>query len=85
MIVLRFGVDLIETDDYKLIRLVYHTNIMFGYNGLLRLNFFFINSGVWRRVVGVEINHCMVEVMWSRDFVNGVVHWIADDVVLNGC
>ncbi|KAG5580017.1 hypothetical protein H5410_050644 [Solanum commersonii] len=27
----------------------------------------------------------MVEVMWSQAFVNGVLHWIACDVVPNGC
>ncbi|KAH0742006.1 hypothetical protein KY290_035049 [Solanum tuberosum] len=62
--VLGFGVDLSETDDYKLVRLVYHMNILFGYNGPHEIEIYSINSGVWRRVVGVEIKHCMVEVMW---------------------
>ncbi|KAH0730676.1 hypothetical protein KY289_001864 [Solanum tuberosum] len=85
MFVLGFGAYLPETDDYKLVRLVYHMNILFGYNGPLDVEIYSINSGVWKRVVGVEIKHCMVEVMWSRDFVNGVVHWIKYEVVLNGC
>ncbi|KAH0643571.1 hypothetical protein KY290_035046 [Solanum tuberosum] len=74
-----------RTDDYKLVRLVYHTNIVFGYNGPPDIEIYPINSGVWKRVIGVEIKHCMVKVMWSRTFVNGVVHWIAYDVVSNGC
>ncbi|KAH0643570.1 hypothetical protein KY290_035048 [Solanum tuberosum] len=85
MFVLGFGVDLLETDDYKLVRLVYHTNIVFGYNGPPKIEIYSIISGVWRRVVGVEIKHCMVDVMWSQAFVNGVLHWIAYDVVPNGC
>ncbi|KAH0660270.1 hypothetical protein KY289_029018 [Solanum tuberosum] len=40
---------------------------------------------VWRRVVGVEIKHCIVEVMRSQAFVNGVVHWIEYDVIPNSC
>ncbi|KAH0649065.1 hypothetical protein KY290_035047 [Solanum tuberosum] len=43
MFVLGFGVDLSETDNFKL--------------------------WVWRRVVGIEINHCMVEVIWSQSLV----------------
>ncbi|KAK4723837.1 hypothetical protein R3W88_026616 [Solanum pinnatisectum] len=60
MFVLEFGADLHETDDYKLVRLVYHMNILFGYNGPFEIEIYSINSGVWRRVVGVEIKHCMV-------------------------
>ncbi|KAH0720062.1 hypothetical protein KY284_005092 [Solanum tuberosum] len=37
-----------------------------------------------RLVYRVEIKHCMMEFMWSQAFVNGVVHWIAYDVVANG-
>ncbi|KAK4737907.1 hypothetical protein R3W88_001604 [Solanum pinnatisectum] len=85
MFVLGFGAYLPETDDYKLVRLVYHMNILLGYNGSLEIEIYSINSGVWRRVVGVKIKHCMVEVLWSRAFVNGVVHWIKYDVVPNGC
>ncbi|XP_055807879.1 F-box protein At3g07870-like [Solanum dulcamara] len=84
MSVLGFGADLPETDDYKLVRLVYSKNDDVVYNGPPEIEIYSINSGVWRRVVGVEIKHCMVEFMWSQAFVNGSVHWIAYDVVPNG-
>ncbi|KAG5580018.1 hypothetical protein H5410_050645 [Solanum commersonii] len=115
MFVLGFGVDLSETDDYKLIReflasgsyagkqsnqvlvppfrrdgsgRVYHMNILFGYNGPHEIEIYSINSRVWRRVVGVEIKHCMVKLYiglrmrWFRMFVEfGVMSFnIADEV-----
>lgn len=43
-----------------------------------------IYSGVWRRVMGVEIKHRMMKFMWSQSFVSGAIHWIAYDVVANG-
>ncbi|KAK4362995.1 hypothetical protein RND71_018236 [Anisodus tanguticus] len=41
---------------------------------------FSLNTGAWRRVIGVEVKHCLVEFMWSQAFVNGSVHCIAYDV-----
>ncbi|XP_019071446.1 F-box/kelch-repeat protein At3g06240-like [Solanum lycopersicum] len=87
MTVFGFGADLPQTNDYKLVRLVYHKNDMVGYNkysGLPEIEIYSINSGVWRRVVGFEIQHCIVEIMSSPVFVNGFVHWIIYDYVANG-
>ena len=75
MTVFGFGADLPQTNDYKLVRLVYHKNDMVGYNkysGLPEIEIYSINSGVWRRVVGFEIKHCIVEIMLSPVFVNGL-------------
>ncbi|KAK4723622.1 hypothetical protein R3W88_026401 [Solanum pinnatisectum] len=84
MCVLGFGADLPETDDFKLVKLVYHMNDGFVYSGPPEIEIYSINSGVWRRVVGVEIKNCMVKFLSPQAFVNGVVHWIASDVVVNG-
>ena len=46
MCVLGFGVDLTETRDYKLVRLVYHINIVFGYNSPIEIEIYLINSGI---------------------------------------
>ncbi|KAH0751750.1 hypothetical protein KY285_004898 [Solanum tuberosum] len=80
---LGFGVDLPKTNDYKLVRLVYHKNDVFRYNGFPEIEIYSINSGVWRRVVGFEIKHCIVEIMSSQAFVKGFVHWIVYDYVAN--
>ncbi|XP_004248467.1 F-box protein At3g07870-like [Solanum lycopersicum] len=84
MFVFGFGADLRESDDYKLVRLVYRKTDDVVYKDPPEIEIYSINSGVWRRVIGVEIKHCVVEFMWSQVFVNGVVHWIAYDVVANG-
>ncbi|KAG5579667.1 hypothetical protein H5410_050294 [Solanum commersonii] len=84
MSVLGFGADLPETNDYKLVRLVYRKNDVFGHNGFPEIEIYSINSGVWRRVVGFGIKHCIVEVMSSQAFVKGFVHWIVYDFVVNG-
>ncbi|KAG5592120.1 hypothetical protein H5410_042634 [Solanum commersonii] len=84
MYVLGFGFDLLETGDHKLVRLVYYMNGAFKYNVPPEVEIYSIKTGVWRSVMGVEIKHYMMEFWWSRDFVNGVVHWIAYDVVPNG-
>ncbi|KAH0778378.1 hypothetical protein KY290_004805 [Solanum tuberosum] len=84
MFVFGFGADLRESDDYKLVRLVYRKNDDVLYNDPPEIEIYSINSGVWRRVIGVEIKHCIVEFMWSQVFVNGNVHWIAYDLVANG-
>ncbi|KAK4723812.1 hypothetical protein R3W88_026591 [Solanum pinnatisectum] len=84
MSVLGFGVDLPETNDYKLVRLVYHKNDVFGYNDFPEVEIYSINSGVWRRVVGFEIKHCIVKYMSSHAFAKGFVHWIVYDFVANG-
>ncbi|KAH0722296.1 hypothetical protein KY290_004977 [Solanum tuberosum] len=83
MCVLGFGADLPET-NYKLVRLVYRKNDVFGYNGFPEIEIYSINSGVRRRVVGFGIKHCIVEVMSSQAFVKGFVHWIVYDFVVNG-
>ncbi|KAH0722295.1 hypothetical protein KY290_004976 [Solanum tuberosum] len=84
MFVFGFGVDLSKMDDYKLVRLVYRKNDVVVNNDPPEIEIYLINSGIWRRVTGVEIKHCMMEFMWSQAFVNGAVHWIAYDVVANG-
>ncbi|WMV49381.1 hypothetical protein MTR67_042766 [Solanum verrucosum] len=76
MSVLGFGADLPETNDYKLVRLVYRKNDVFGYNCFPEIEIYSINSGVQRRVVGFGIKHCIVEVMLSWAFVKGFVHRI---------
>ncbi|KAH0751589.1 hypothetical protein KY285_004737 [Solanum tuberosum] len=57
MCVLGFGADLPETDDFKLVKLVYHMNDGFVYSGPPEIEIYSINSGVWRRVVGIEIKN----------------------------
>ncbi|XP_055809345.1 F-box protein At3g07870-like [Solanum dulcamara] len=84
MSVLGFGADLPETGDYKLVRLVYSKNDGVVYNLPPEIEIYSTNSGVWRRVMGVEIKHYIVEFFLSQAFVNGAVHWIAYDVVPNG-
>ncbi|KAK4723811.1 hypothetical protein R3W88_026590 [Solanum pinnatisectum] len=84
MFVFGFGSDLSKTDDYKLVRLVYRKDDVVVNNVPPGIEIYLINSGVWRRVTGVEIKHCMMKFMWSQTFVNGVVHWIMYDVVANG-
>ncbi|XP_016476971.1 F-box/kelch-repeat protein At3g06240-like [Nicotiana tabacum] len=89
MFVLGFGADHLsnnDDDDYKLVRLVYHKNddVFSRYNVPPEVEIYSLNTGVWRRVIGAEIKHCMVEFMWSQAFVNGAVHWIAYDVGENG-
>lgn len=83
MFVLGFGADLPERDDYKLVRIVYHKNDHM-YKVPPEIEIYSINNGFWRRVIGVEIKHYMLEFMWSQAFLNGAVHWIAYDVVVNG-
>lgn len=84
MFVLGFGADLTENYGFKLVRLVYCKNDDVGYNGPPQIEVYSTRRGIWRRVLGVEIKHCMVEFMWSQAFVNGTVHWIAYDVIANG-
>ncbi|KAJ8534871.1 hypothetical protein K7X08_016599 [Anisodus acutangulus] len=80
MFVLGFGAN--NDDDYKLVRLVYNINddVVSRYSIPPEVEIFSLNSGVWRRVIGVGVKHCMVEFMWSQVFLNGAVHWIAYDV-----
>ena len=54
---------------------MYHKNDVVGYykySGFLEIEIYSINSGVWRRVVGFEIKHCIVKIMLSPVFVNGL-------------
>lgn len=84
MFVLGFGGDLVEKGEYKLVRVVYVKNEDGVYNVPPEVEVYSSKRGVWRRVMGVGIKHCMVEFMWCQVFVNGAVHWIAYDVVANG-
>ncbi|XP_059301380.1 F-box protein At3g07870-like [Lycium ferocissimum] len=73
----------VDDVEYKLVRLVYHKKNDDGfarYNIPPEVEIFSINTMVWRRVIGVEVKHFLVEFMWSQVFLNGAVHWIAYDV-----
>lgn len=61
---------------------MYHTNTVFGYNDPPEIKIYSLNSGVLRRVIGVEIKHCMVDAKWSQTFVNGFKNWIDYDIVV---
>ncbi|CAN4087210.1 unnamed protein product [Withania somnifera] len=84
MFVLGFGCDLVENSDYKLVRVVYVKNEDDVYNVPPEVEVYSSKRGIWRRVMGVEIKHCIMEFMWCQVWLNGVVHWIAYDVVANG-
>lgn len=63
MFVFRFGVDLFETDNYKLVRLVYHKNRVIVCNVPPKIEIYSTNRGVWGRLIGIEIKHFMIELM----------------------
>lgn len=83
MFVIGFGIN--NKDDYKLVRVVYVKNEDGMCNLPPEVEVYSISTGVWRRVMrGVAVKHCMVEFMWSQVFFEGVVHWIAYDVIVIG-